>query len=274
MLGSALYLMADIAVRRSANQFGLFIWQLGEIWPTGGWGSLEYGPAAGFTAGQVLGGRWKPAHHLLSQHSFRDTILLCGASGACMFRHDNPMSALTNVKVVLQIVHLQSGLVSPLASWLVSTGPGPAAVQWFCAQGQRMTQSTICPMWYSVLESVKCLGNGTDCVVQSFLYSSHGDVLDSDVILMNTPSVLQLQPATVQATFGQTREDGTTPITVNSYGGVALYVTLTSLAQGRFSQNALLIRPGVPIELLFLPFVDGDVPSASDTRIDHVGMYL
>jgi hypothetical protein len=28
-----------------------------EIWPTGGWGSIEYGSAV---PGQVEGGRWKP----------------------------------------------------------------------------------------------------------------------------------------------------------------------------------------------------------------------
>ena len=33
-----------------------------EIWPTGGWGSIEYG-TVGYTKGQVLGGRWKPLQH-------------------------------------------------------------------------------------------------------------------------------------------------------------------------------------------------------------------
>ena len=32
------------------------VWQLGEIWPTGGWGSVEYATAV---RGQVRGGRWK-----------------------------------------------------------------------------------------------------------------------------------------------------------------------------------------------------------------------
>ena len=34
---------SNIENRRSGNTFGTIIWQLGEIWPTGGWGSLEYG---------------------------------------------------------------------------------------------------------------------------------------------------------------------------------------------------------------------------------------
>ena len=52
MLGQALEMAADISVRRSQNAWGCITWQLNEIWPTGGWGSLEYG-TVGFTAGQV-----------------------------------------------------------------------------------------------------------------------------------------------------------------------------------------------------------------------------
>ena len=54
-------LKQDIEKHRSQNHFGLLVWQLNEIWPTGGWGSLEYGSRR---AGQVIGGRWKPLHYL------------------------------------------------------------------------------------------------------------------------------------------------------------------------------------------------------------------
>ena len=37
-------------------------WQYNEIWPTGGWGSIEYGTPV---QGQVVGGRWKPLQHFL-----------------------------------------------------------------------------------------------------------------------------------------------------------------------------------------------------------------
>ena len=73
MAAQALEKKGDIEVRRSKNHWGLITWQLNEIWPTGGWGSLEYG-TVGFTRGQVLGGRWKPLHHLMEQHLYRDTI--------------------------------------------------------------------------------------------------------------------------------------------------------------------------------------------------------
>lgn len=43
MIGQALNIKSNIETRRGNNEFGSLIWQLNEIWPTGGWGSLEYG---------------------------------------------------------------------------------------------------------------------------------------------------------------------------------------------------------------------------------------
>eukprot|EP00662_Eupelagonemidae_sp_cell21_P026622 gene26622-1366_t len=43
MLSQALNMKSWIEARRSTNEFGCLVWQLNEIWPTGGWGSLEYG---------------------------------------------------------------------------------------------------------------------------------------------------------------------------------------------------------------------------------------
>ena len=41
MLGAALQRKADVESWRSTNIFGSLMWQLNEIWPTGGWGSIE-----------------------------------------------------------------------------------------------------------------------------------------------------------------------------------------------------------------------------------------
>jgi beta-mannosidase len=61
MIAQALVIKQNIEETRSQNRFGTLVWQLNEIWPTGGWGSLEYGNPR--FPGQVLGGRWKPLHH-------------------------------------------------------------------------------------------------------------------------------------------------------------------------------------------------------------------
>jgi hypothetical protein len=55
------------------------VWMLNEIWPTVGWGSLEYGPPEGHTPGQVRGGRWKPLHYFYKQSLMTDVMATCGA---------------------------------------------------------------------------------------------------------------------------------------------------------------------------------------------------
>jgi beta-mannosidase len=60
--------------------------QLNEIWPTGGWGSLEYGTPS--VQGQVVGGRWKPLHYLLKSSTFADVLVACGADGQCFLKND------------------------------------------------------------------------------------------------------------------------------------------------------------------------------------------
>ena len=49
-LGQALVQVRQIQEWRATNNFGIIFWMYNEIWPTGGWGSIEYG---GNTTGQV-----------------------------------------------------------------------------------------------------------------------------------------------------------------------------------------------------------------------------
>jgi hypothetical protein len=88
-LASALLIKQTVETIRATNNFGLLLWQLGEIFPTGGWGSLEWSGARG-TPGQVLGGRWKPLHNLLAATLFGDVFVACGSAGQCYVRNDSP----------------------------------------------------------------------------------------------------------------------------------------------------------------------------------------
>ncbi|KAG8458642.1 hypothetical protein KFE25_008439 [Diacronema lutheri] len=100
-LAQALALHGLVSAHRSANIFGSLIWQLNEIWPTGGWGTLEYSATdtQPGTAGQLLGGRWKAAHHWLRQHLFADVFATCGRAGACFARTDAPAARNVTVRV-------------------------------------------------------------------------------------------------------------------------------------------------------------------------------
>ena len=56
MFGQALRLKAQVEGWRANNIWGLLLWQFNEVWPTGGWGSIEYGtPVQGQVKPQHLG---------------------------------------------------------------------------------------------------------------------------------------------------------------------------------------------------------------------------
>ena len=61
-LVQAIVLKQIYEARRAQNAFGHLVWMLNEIWPTVGWGSLEYGPPPGFTPGQVGASQTPPTH--------------------------------------------------------------------------------------------------------------------------------------------------------------------------------------------------------------------
>ena len=96
-----------------------------EIWPTGGWGSLEYGTPV---KGQVIGGRWKPLHHMMAQSAYTDVTAACGSARITMMDADDKATgpALCYVRndlptpfsgvVTVETIQLSSGHVTPLNS--------------------------------------------------------------------------------------------------------------------------------------------------------------
>jgi len=87
MLAQALNIKSNIETRRGSNELGVIVWQYNEIWPTGGWGSIEYGTPV---PGQVIGGRWKPLQYLYKRSIFQDVMATCGVGGQCYVRNDRP----------------------------------------------------------------------------------------------------------------------------------------------------------------------------------------
>ena len=112
---------------------GVLYWDVNDIWPTTGWGTLEYGTAdASLTAGQVVGGRWKPAHHALEMGLFRDVIAACGSEGRCYARNDNPFGGI-DATLTTTAVRLSDGTpVAVLSTSAISLPAGGGAMQWAC----------------------------------------------------------------------------------------------------------------------------------------------
>ena len=76
MVSQLLKIKSDVEQFRAGNMFGALTWQLGEVWPTGGWGVLEYSGKG--QPGQLTGGRWKPLLYAMRQTIYRDQTVVCG----------------------------------------------------------------------------------------------------------------------------------------------------------------------------------------------------
>ena len=291
-LAQALEMSGDIASRRGQNQFGTLVWQLNEIWPTGGWGSLEYGttsemaPGVPWTKGQVLGGRWRPLHYFYESHLFADVFATCGASAkeegsevlwvhSCYCKNDGITSQ--SVTVVITGIDLQekkseneSGVnAAPKVQRVPLTlSAGPGAVAYFELTTSLFALDDTHVIQIEVVESAAAAeGAGAG--------AGAGAVLSSHIALHMPPVNLTLAPATITMAVGAVSSaDGSVPITLTS-DATAMYVYLTTAASGRFDANAILLRPGASGARVvrFLPFGDAPVDLAllkATLREEHV----
>ena len=252
-LAAALLVKSRIEVFRSRNNFGALTWQLGEIFPTGGWGSLEYAHSRSATRGQVRGGRWKPLHYWFASTLYSDVFVACGKSGVCYVRNDDPMRGLEGGHVMLELLSAVTGrrkgtqVVRP-----VSLPAGPGAVSWFCAAARASGKMADCPSWSHVLAAAGCAADGSDCLLNCTVVDASGRGLVSNPSLLAAPVTMlsKLPPVTLAATVEEPPWSASTghsnsPIRVTvTSTAPALFVTLSTLAQGRFSRNAFFTAGG------------------------------
>ena len=100
-----------------------------EIWPTSGWGSIEYGPDG--RRGQVVGGRWKPLHYELKRSTFADHLSTCNDAGACFVRNDAPFAFEGDVSV--RLINMLTAKSTQLMSQSLSLVAGAGTTSWYCA---------------------------------------------------------------------------------------------------------------------------------------------
>jgi len=254
MIGQALNIKQNIEGRRQSNQFGIIVWQFNEIWPTGGWGSIEYG-TVGYTKGQVLGGRWKPLQHWYAKTIYADVMATCGTglggAAVCYVTNDAPKPF--DGTVTIMSVDFTTGTAKQLVSKTMNLGGGLGVKEFFRVGG------TV---------------NGTAEILHAVVETSTGEVVSENWVPFAAPKNMKLPAASVTFAIADAADpDGTVKVTVTS-DKFALYVTLTTLAQGRFSDNAFCMTPGTTV-LNFIP-IQGfalDELKAS-TRIEHAAAYM
>eukprot|EP00040_Diaphanoeca_grandis_P024326 m.133582 g.133582 ORF g.133582 m.133582 type:complete len:1057 (-) comp29683_c0_seq3:38-3208(-) len=284
MIGQALFLKTEIESWRSQNVFGTTIWMYNEMWPTAGWGSIEYGSPV---PGQVMGGRWKPLHYIFKSSTFADQLSTCNTGGACMVTNDSPFAFKGNVNVTLS--NLQTGGSTLMVLEPVNLEPGAGITHWFCAQPPATTAkfapeinqsrekskaSPECAPWNSTKawRLLSCEGVGANCVLDITVVDGNDKEASHNVLPFVPPKDMQLANATVTISV-DTKATPYPVITVASTA-TALFTVLTTQAAGRFSDNAFIVYAASPIEISFVPWETFDASAAellaSTIRVEHL----
>jgi hypothetical protein len=254
MISQALNVKQSIETTLSRNSLGVITWQLNEIWPTGGWGSLEYGNPK--MPGQVVGGRWKPLQYWYRASLYTDVYATCGKDGKCYIRNDAPKAFVGSL--VLNVTAFATGEVSTVLEQVVSLRPGGGMVDYF-------TSAKVAAL------------DGSKHILEAIVMETDGTVVSRNVVPFASPERMLLKPAKV-AVAAHRADDGSFVADVTTQA-VAMYVTLTTLANGRFEDNAfLLVPPGR--QLKFLPStmtansMDEEFHAfAQSLRVEDVSLY-
>jgi len=259
LMGQALEMKGDIETRRSTNEWGTVIWQINEIWPTGGWGSIEYGTPV---KGQVLGGRWKPLHHWLNEFLYESLFATCSsdANPQCVVKNDSPMPF--DGTLTVSTLRFSDGMETMISHTPLTLAAGAGTSTWVCA----LSQQDKCQPWSKILSAGGC-GSSSDCMLITSIKASTGHIIPN-YIPLTTPQMMNLTNPTL--TWSVDQENGSVTLKANT---VVVYVVLTTEAQGRFSENAFVVSAGSKI-VQFVWYGKVDVPLLKSTlRVEHVKMY-
>lgn len=221
------------------------VWQLNENWPTGGWGLIEYGSMTDMS-GQVVGGRWTPLMYLMKSSLYRDVFASCGVMSlgayTCYCRNDG-IEPLRGT-LLIESLNLSTGLTLTLTNRQLNVRDmGAFGCPSSSHNDYLFSQDSISP-----LAEMFPIPDGPPKDDEVFLVSVTdvgGDVLiDEYVVLGNVPKNLRglSTNLTIRVLSIEADEMGNAFIVLQS-GGVALYVVLTTLAEGSFDDNAFLLRP-------------------------------
>jgi len=107
-----------------------------------------------------------------------------------------------------------------------------------------------------------------DCILTTSIINSDGMSVAENFVPLSSPLHMKLEKPTI--TFS-VDDQGTVTIQTDKF---AAFVTLTTRAQGRFSDNAFLLSPGTK-QVKFIWFGKPDVPTLKSTlRLEHAQEYI
>ena len=198
---------ANIESRRVQNEFGIIIWQYNEIWPTGGWGSIEYGSER---PGQVTGGRWKPLHHFYENSIFTDITLSCGIGDInsykldggyiCNIRNDSPFPFTGDVTIYQIYFNNSTQPARVVFNKTLSLEAGPGKIQ-----------------WYNLPEDIAATDSTANEAILYATITAGSECLMVNTIPLSIPGNMSLGEAQVKVTVAdKPNTDGSVDVTVRA----------------------------------------------------------
>jgi hypothetical protein len=201
----------------------------------------------------VLGGRWKPLQYWYKSAIFTDVMATCGSGGRnssgstvlplCCVNNDLPTPFKGNVAITA--IDFASGKEIELMALQLDMVAGVGVTQRFH------------------LDSAV---DGSTTMIHAVVKDAAGVVVNNNYIPFTEPKNMKLPKADVKFAVALVAnlKDGSIDITVTT-DKVALYVTFTTLAQGRFSDNAFVMVPGTQ-KIQFLPIKGFEMPDLTEVH--------
>ena len=176
-----------------------------------------------------------------------------GASNitACYVKNDSPRAFTGEVTVTA--IDFASGDEVEIATVPVAMPAGVGQIQYFPIAG---------------------VPNGTTAMLHTTVKQGAGSLVSSNFVPMTEPYKFALAEANVRFSIKEAaNDDGSIDIVVTS-DKVAIYVTFTTIAQGRFSDNVFVMKPGTKT-IRFLPIAGYFVREqlTSSLRVEHLASY-
>ena len=231
----------------------------------------------------------------------------CGQGGICYVKNDGCREFTGTLNVTS--IDFASGNATVLKAQAVSLPAGPGAIEWFnltaspfllsastggtgqarqpCAAkpcGASHPGRTYCPCDPTAHQCDQtgknpvCKGpskpsaGAGNAILRAVVAHADGKIESDNTIPLTVPEAMNVSKASITAGVGGVNLDGSVSVTVAS-DVVAVWVTLTTRAHGRFEDNAFVMQPGSRV-IKFFPWGELDMATLkSSLRVEDLSAY-
>jgi hypothetical protein len=195
-----------------------------------------------------------------------DVMATCGATAnihghpappdqnQCYLSNHRPSRSFNGTVTLTTYEHFGESAPKVLLHKQMALPAGPGAIEWF---------------------GPAALPVGNDSSLISTVRDEDGAIVSEHMVQLVTPEHIRVPVAKVTFEIAEAANaDGSINVSVASGKTVALWVTLTSMAEGRFSENAFFLPATVIKTIQFIPFTAATASAAAAATAEVEGTNL